>query len=296
MVRKNCGRCHELLSANGEYVTCSGCQSDMHYNCSGLKESTYRGMSGQKKLEWRCQTCRGSKNRSNSQSSLDPDNTDMAEMIKQINTKLQLLTTIDIKLEDMKSRISEINLELKTYKDKVVVLEEKIEQKDKKINILEDKILQLEQYNRLKNVEITGLKEDRNEDLKEIFGTICKKMKTQKVTTEDIDIIHRIPTMKKGMANPIIIQFKTRTARNSFISLKKTQIKSRDIIPQGDESQIRIRENYSKDFKRRFWEIKQEANRRNYKYVWSRNGNIFIRMAENENSIKINSMEDFNNL
>lgn len=53
-----CARCREDLPQDGDFITCFGyCKSDFHYNCSTLKESTWRRMTADKKDAWRCTSC-----------------------------------------------------------------------------------------------------------------------------------------------------------------------------------------------------------------------------------------------
>lgn len=54
----SCDKCSSVLPDNGEFVICTGCDSKLHFDCSGFRSSTWIGMSSKTKKEWRCISCR----------------------------------------------------------------------------------------------------------------------------------------------------------------------------------------------------------------------------------------------
>jgi predicted RNase H-like nuclease (RuvC/YqgF family) len=287
-----CSRCDETLSKDGDYVTCSGCASGMHYECSGLRESTHRNMSTQKRSEWRCVTCRTSKNRTNSSSN---ENLDIQAAITQINNKLEILTEVNLKVSKFQDSLSEIYNELKCYKEKVENLEQVIKEKDNKIETLETRLMDIEQYSRINNVEIIGIGKQPNENLEGLFEKLCEKINVQQITAEDIDTIHRLPS-KKGNEENIIVKFKGRKTRDRFLAQRKIRITNGDLLGNHDSRGIYIRENNSKEFRKMFWEIRETARARGYTYVWSRDGKIYVKKTEGDKVTRIRTKEHISSL
>jgi hypothetical protein len=292
-----CARCNETLPRDGEFVTCKGCSSDAHFECSGLRESTYRGMSNQKKNEWRCINCRTGKNRTTSVSTIECTN--VQDTIQQINKKLEILMEMNNKIEDVQKHVTSITEELKIYKEKVIKLEKIIENKERAIESLESRVMSLEQYSRKNNIEIIGVDKTKEENLEQIFEVICNKLKLTDVSREDIETIHRIPNINSRKES-IIVQLKSRNVREKILSKRKTEIRNSDIVGRSNsptqDSSIYIRENQSKEFKKLFWDVKTIARENGFKFIWSKNGKILIRKNENSRIIQIHSVNEIKSM
>jgi hypothetical protein len=284
-----CSKCNEILPQNGDHIFCTGCSTDFHFECSGVRESTYRNMSIQKKNEWRCMSCRTGKSRTNSTSSTEASN--LQETILQINKKLEILLEVNNKVEDVQKHISAITEEMKIYKEKVTQLESIIQTKEKKIEELESRMLSMEQYSRRKNLEIIGLNKMKDENLEQAFENMCHKLEIDDITRKDIETIHRVPN-KDPKKEYVIVQMKTQQARNRMLMKNKIEIRNRDIWKNNDDTKIYIKENQSKDFKKLFWEIKLAAKEKGFKFIWSRNGRILIRKDERSRIICLRGIKE----
>jgi hypothetical protein len=289
----NCTRCDEALPTDGEFITCKGCTSYLHFDCSGVKETTYRGMSTQKKNDWRCNVCRV-KTRSVSTSSGVTENAEFRTMFAHINEKLEILTEVNDKMENLQASFYEMKKELKQYKEKVIHLEDVMREKDKKIESMEQRILDLEQYSRMKNVEIVGIEKKQNENLDKLFENLCSKLEINNITPDEVESIHRLPNKRRTSEN-IIVSFKSRKIRDNFLLKRKTVVRNSDIMNTENRDRIYLIENQSKDFKRIFWDIKQCALERGYKYIWSKNGKIYIKHQDNDKAIRVISKEEIPN-
>ena len=54
-----CNYCSKPLPENGEFVNCSACNNNYHYNpCCSLIETSWKAMSIKAKAEWRCRNCK----------------------------------------------------------------------------------------------------------------------------------------------------------------------------------------------------------------------------------------------
>ena len=55
-----------------------------------------------------------------------------------------------------------------------------------------------------------------------------------------------------------------------------------------------INENLTLLRKRLFWKTKQKVKEAGYKYIWTSNGNIFVRKVDEANPVAVNSEKDLN--
>lgn len=53
-----CEQCKENLPSDGDFISCGKCSLAYHYECSGMKKSTWRAKSLKLKSEWECIQCK----------------------------------------------------------------------------------------------------------------------------------------------------------------------------------------------------------------------------------------------
>ena len=67
-------------------------------------------------------------------------------------------------------------------------------------------------------------------------------------------------------------------------------------FPVQGMNKLYVNENLTQRRKRIFWLAKQKAKELNYKFIWTSNGQIFIREDEKANSLPIRTEYDLDNL
>ena len=67
-------------------------------------------------------------------------------------------------------------------------------------------------------------------------------------------------------------------------------------FPVAGMQRLYIYENLTQSRKRLLWQTKQAARTRDYSYIWTHNGKIFVRKDENYDSVLITNENDLRNL
>ena len=172
-----------------------------------------------------------------------------------------------------------------------------------KSNEEELKLDELEQYDRRQNLELVGVPHEENEDVTQIVldlaGTIGVDLEEG-----DISIAHRLP-QKRRSANPragqrksnpaIIVRFISRYKRNEMYE-NRFKAKEIDNFPVQDMTYLYINKNLTQRRKRLFWKTKQKAIELDYSYIWSNNGQIYVRKDQDNDRIAIKTESDLDNL
>lgn len=316
-----CTRCAEELPGDGDYVICkAGCKGYYHFECTNVKESTYKKMTQKDKKEWKCTTCRATakqheaqnKNRKNSSADIAPGG---SQGIKELNIndelidERSLLIQLNNNVVKLTKNFNDITEEMKELKESVQfqsvkydeILEEirglkelkanQVKFEDKLIK-LEDRVNELEQYSRSRNLEIKGVQECANENLKQVIVNIGNKIGVGQTVESDIDIVHRVGNMNNKTPKDIIVQFKSRVCRNTFLIKRKERILSKDVTRGLEDSIVYINEHLTPYNKQLFWQTKIKSKEKDYKYVWSKDGKIFTRKRENERAFRIRNEDD----
>ena len=325
-VQPLCGECkRELKEA---YVKCFTCKNEYHFNpCCGLSESSYAGMSSERKAEWKCHKCRP-RERRNSTNNLyqtviyneamkqrrDEEDVDI-ETNKRIRTEipscnqnLDKSDTQEIKedIKEMKVSIAQlansmttlntqfqlaldgINKNLSALTQQVNDLQQQNVEKGKQLYEMDTRINKLEQQMINNNIEIGNV---NNEEMlpKHIIKNIGE---TLGITINDKDVKsgYRI----KG--NKVIIEFASYNKKIDIMTkIKRHRIDATNINKDtGDEKFkfIYINDHLTFTNRKLLWLAKTKANELNWKYVWTKNGAVYARKNETSKPILIKNCAD----
>lgn len=194
--------------------------------------------------------------------------------VEYYSRKLDEFTTL---MEDIKSKSARIEKEHKNLQDKYDLLQRKLEEQ----TIATE---EANQYGRNKNLQIDGIPEGAGEDLASIIEAIGSNIGTA-VKKTDIEAIHRVSRHNGNMQKrPIILQFARRSLRDEFLQKSKSKRPSTVCIFKESPAQpIYVNEHMTPYFSSLFHgaRTKKDANdARFFKYVWFKNGKLFVRKSE----------------
>lgn len=295
----SCGRCGDAVDSNGDYVVCTSCNYKLHFDCAGVKESTYRAMSKDRKQQWKCQPCRtGVK---------DVEGTslpgDVLTVLSDINNKLTDLAfvkdsvkKISDQLDGMSLRVTEHDQLIKDHAEAIANLRGLVEAKHDQMEDLKCRLNVLEQYGRNINIEIHGVKnhENREMSVEEIVIKLASAINVA-CQASDIATAHWLPR-SEGRSDVIIVQFVSRKMRDIWLSKKRVVLTNAMVFANNDRDNIYINENLSPYYKALLWKSKQVAKSKKIKYVWVKGGKIFMKKDEQSYLFKITSEKDLSEL
>uniref|UniRef100_A0A8D8YDL7 FP protein C-terminal domain-containing protein n=1 Tax=Cacopsylla melanoneura TaxID=428564 RepID=A0A8D8YDL7_9HEMI len=172
------------------------------------------------------------------------------------------------------------------------------ENKELKVQLKELKytVEDLQQYTRNRNVQIDGIPSKQDEDLRMMMKNIGEKIEV-KILDSDIDKIHRIPTKSTNNPEPIVVQFTTRRVRDEIVKkAKEKKPCTNDLQMQCTNRNIYVNEHLTPQKKQILYEAKKIKEEKQYKFLWCKNGKIFVRKDEKSMTIHLNSREDLNKI
>lgn len=164
---------------------------------------------------------------------------------------------------------------------KTTHLEALIVERDAQILSLKTAVDNAEQYSRRKNIEIHGVKEYENENLVTVVTDLATKLQLPPPTSQSIETAHRLRA-REGRTAPILVRFTERSTRDMWIK-KRVSLKGEGIY---------VNENLTRTLKNLFWNTKKTAREKNYKFVWVRNGKIFVKEKDGSPVIRIENEND----
>jgi len=165
----------------------------------------------------------------------------------------------------------------------------------RKHEVAQQKLDDLEQYGRKSMLEMNGFARVAKEDLIQLTLALAEKIEVP-LCKDELEACHRLSANEKA---GIIVEFASRKKRDQFLEKRKLS-KNVSIKDLGFQSKspgkIVINESLTAKRKALIKELKEKKGERNFKFVWSRKGTVFIRRDENSRPICINTILDLNKL
>lgn len=234
--------------------------------------------------------------------SANNSNEGLCSMIETIlNEKLEeynkSITFMAEKFEQAMAEMKEIRKENTELKKEVTDIKKENVTLKREINELKASINEIEGKQLENQIEIIGVPEEKEENLKELLEKINKLIKNDKKDV-DINYITRANYGKKGQRH-IIIDLKNKEMRDNFIRLSKIAKKNLtldQILNTEHRSPFYINEMISRAKKSLLREVKTVKENLNIKFIWVSKGEIMARKSENEKAMIIRSLIDIEKL
>ncbi|CAK1596270.1 unnamed protein product [Parnassius mnemosyne] len=332
-----CGYCGKFLS-NVDCVRCSKCANNYHRACCSVPTGTTP-------QGWACQGCkvktkpdptsssRASKTlcgdmsseKSTPQSDLSENtpttnNHMLREFMQEIRDLRSELSKTRTEIADCRREILDFKAELHSCGARLTALEDKVstletscevkspgnvEKLENTITELKRQLNEREQESLHNDLEISGLPEEKNENILHVTGLIAVKL-GMKLEDRDVVFAERVGFPRRNRAaedataslrpRAIVVRLARRALRDDLLRAARVRrgLSSADISMPGEPRRFYVNERLTRLNRQLFGMAREAASRAQWKYVWTRNGNIFARkddgkVAErikNENDIK----------
>ncbi|XP_040358283.1 uncharacterized protein LOC115324051 [Ixodes scapularis] len=306
-----CLHCKTSIRKEDSVLECNECHSKYHLGpCSGVTEIALRGKRPGFKELWKCQTCKGARLRLQSTpegGQPSHEKLDVQQQLTQIMSMLSVLaplkqqvdelvtmkqTVMDIEksvqsmsdsYDELLKKVKDHDSEIKDLKKRVSELEN--EKKNDETNQLKKEINKLEQYGRRNNLEVHGLAESLNENLLEKLNKIADQIEVPRLTTHNVEAVHRIPTKTKKTPM-VIVRFINRNDRDAWL-------KNKQKLRSGAEvDNVYLEENLTASNRKLFFDVRTKAKHLGYKFIWHKEGCSYVRKREGDPTLRIENESD----
>ena len=228
---------------------------------------------------------------------------EIRDMKKEINDIKQDMREQQNSVEFISKGYDEMKNENKTIVERMLVMEKNnsdLLSKNKKLEelIMSERNERLEQDERFQvlvnplelerracNLELHGLPESPDENCKITVQNIIKRITPD---VSEIDNAFRLGGKKdQGTNRPVLIKFKTRDSRNKVYKNKANLKKLSDIT-----TRLFINENLPPNIRSLLGKANQKRKDLHFKFLWTNNGTILLKKAENAPLIVIKKNSD----
>ena len=323
-MKPKCGACSKIIAASDK-LDCGSCELCYHYLCLNITTDAFKKMSKASRKLDKCPSCklsvpktdnsltpvRGFASSPSVETDCQDEQTDMAlpdipgsELEFKLNNAIQRCneTLKNEIINILRTEIASIRNEMITGFSEIESKTNKIPELEKDFRSFQQRMIELEtqfntnqQWLRMNNVEIIGVPELKNESVTDIVIRIAKHAGVS-LLCEDVEFAHRVQSMQpsSGRSKNIVAKLKRRSLKDEIISglRKQRGITTKDIGVPGESRQIFVKDHLNPSNKKLLSECRSICKKYNYKYIWVKNCNIYVRKDDNLNFLRINSFSD----
>lgn len=217
------------------------------------------------------------------------------ELEVKLNNIEQTASYLSEKYDSLLDEYKTTNKKLHNQAKEVSLIKQDIKITDQRSVEAQYEIEELAQYIRRDCVEITGIYAKDEASSEAIVKAIGNHIGSP-ISAEDISVAHPLPTKNTKAPPKIIVKFISRKKRNIFYNkrkmLQKTKVNDIADLGSPSNSRIYISESLTPKRKKLFGEVNRIKKRRNWKFIWTQNGRIFLKEDENSVTYSFNTEED----
>lgn len=223
-------------------------------------------------------------------------NQNVDAMAKTINDLKQSVEFLSAKYDDVFTMLSEANKNVSRHEKDMKLLKNENQFLHKEVKKLNFRINALDQTQRRNAIEIHGLDLKKDEKLDKIVEDMAGQLKLPFIK-EGVETVHRlkepkVTTSKVKRPPAVLVRFTNSAHASAWTARKKTGKESRNFVEEGSTTKIFINENQSAANKELFWHSRVRGKELQYKHVWFKNGNVFMRKEDDSQILRIRSYED----
>lgn len=145
---------------------------------------------------------------------------------------------------------------------------------------------------------MANIPESRHEDLSKITSVLASKLDVD-IKEHDIESVFRIKSEKSPNPAHIMVKFHSATVRDKLYNARKL-FKKKSVTTKSlgyiHETSIYINEVLSKSQQALFYKARQFKQAERWKYCWTYHGNIFLRISNETDPVKIMSEDTLSQL
>ncbi|KAI5641014.1 hypothetical protein NE865_06670 [Phthorimaea operculella] len=313
---KTCPSCADNLT-EGAY--CNACKEDICFDCAGITEGNYRKL-GKQLAKWKCASCKGQQSQPAGGNTTVPnisssDSVGQAILteIKALSAKVKLLESLPQDLKSLRNEVIVLqdavkiaNNSIAEFADKVKKIEDRMTQLENakrdqanamqiRLDKIENDLNEREQWSRMSNIEIKGIKPSANENLFNVVIALGNHIQYP-IQKAQINFVTRVPTRDPQFTKPIIVCFNSRYVKEDFIAAARSSMKTSPITPitlglAGTEK-IYVNDHLTPHFKTLLTKAKKIKEDKGFQYLWVKHCKIFFRKTDTSPIINIKSERD----
>ncbi|CAG9575295.1 unnamed protein product [Danaus chrysippus] len=234
-------------------------------------------------------------------------------LVQEIRLLRLEMATSRQEMAKLNSTMSEFNNRINKVEERMTALEQQVSNHNfehDSSQLLQTQIQQLkadlsrrEQESMLNDIQISGLPEQQGENLMHLCQVITNKIGTE-IDALDVVSAERVGPRRSVALNgeqarprPVVVRLARRTLRNDIIQAARVRrVIDTSGIMEGAPKRIYINERLTATNRQLFHRAKEEGKKCGWRYIWSRDGKIYVRREPGSSTHRIWSDNDINKI
>lgn len=221
-------------------------------------------------------------------------------MLKELNKKMEIIVDIERntkfyaeKYDELLKQHKETLDMLKSTNNRLQDLQNRFVHLETVNEALECRVRNLEQAERGRNIEIVGVEQKENENIKDIITKIATKIN---VGTSEVERAWRLRNLTTKPAakvpSPIIVKLRSEAAKGEWMQNRRLLKNNSDIFLNDSLTPIYINEDLTKYNKDLLWQARQKKKENIFKFVWVKKGRVLCKTDEMSRTLIIQCAAD----
>lgn len=323
-----CEGCSDTV-ADIEAMACTQCPRRYHYACLGVSKTNFEKQRKAFKANWKCPVCLNSQRKGGDNSNTpircaDPSGPrcetsldhkfdafkqelldKLASEFASLRTELSAVHDLQTSVDFMSAQYDDLKKIIETQNEIIKNLKFDKDQLASTVSVLQSRLNNIEQMSRDCNVEVQCVPEHRSENIVQTVIQMASVISLP-LHESEIQACHRVAKMNKDSRRPrsIIIKLPNVRRRDDLLAAVQKfnklhpgdKLNSSHLGIGGDKQPVFLTEHLSPANKALHAATRIEARKMNFKFVWIRNGKIYIRKNETSPPHLISSIETLSKL
>ena len=206
-------------------------------------------------------------------------------------------------IEFLSGKFDEMSKQMAELKDLNGALKKENNALKIEVTKLQRDVQHLERYNRGQNLEISGIPEKPDEDIRTVVTNVLRRVDGE-LRADDVDISHRVgPTTPTDSAHAtqtrrtrsILVRFTSRRVRNKIYDQRRSlkEVKLADLgLGFRESSNIFINENLTPEMKQLLYKANVARKDKHHRFLWTQNGKILVKKSPDAPAVLIATEAD----
>lgn len=302
-----CALCKKSTNESEEILFCSKCYKFIHIKCEGVSQRGYKAIK-HNKVQYCCNLCKTEEisesetcDKNKKQKTSNKNTLDMPHSSMDMNNLVSVVTNIQESLEFMNKQFEEFrkdNLELRKCLNMLTIVQTENKNMKTEISNLKYKVNKMELLELQNNVVISGVPvQNGDEKIEEIVSKVGKAVNCS-IISSHIQKCYRKLTNRNNSI--IVVQFKNKSKRDELLTKRKEGgnlfLQAIDLPGEKSNNQIYISEHRTPHSNQLFNEAMDLKKKKEFKYVWFKDGAILVRKDEKSKVMEVKGEEDIKKL
>lgn len=202
------------------------------------------------------------------------------------------------------SELADVRAKLEEKSNEITILDKEQHRLQEEVKVLQDKINTADKLSRERNIELQCVPEERNENVVTLFQNLCKTINVN-IPENDIHACRRVAKVNHTSKRPrnIVVTLSSVRLRDTVLSAthrfnkgNRVKLNTEHFGIKGDINRVYATEHLSPEHKQLHAAARQTARNKNFKFVWVRYNNIYLRKDESTNPILIKNLDSLSKI